>query len=141
MHAHRFEVLEQRRPVEVGRAIARRDDVVAVQGADRDRVHRGALQDVVEVVHDLVEDVLIEVHQVHLVDGQHEVANAEQPRNARVPARLSADAVAGVHEQDGDVGRGRAGSHVARVLLVAGRVGQDELAARRGEVALARRRS
>ena len=47
-----------------------------------------------------------------------------------------ADAVARVDEQDRDVGRRRAGRHVARVLLVARRVGEDELAARGREVAV-----
>ena len=53
-----------------------------------------------------------------------------------MPARLRADAVAGVDQEDRDVGRGRAGRHVARVLLVAGRVGEDELAPRGREVAV-----
>ena len=35
-----------------------------------------------------------------------------------------------------EVGGGSAGDHVARVLHVAGRVGDDELAPRRGEVAV-----
>ena len=48
----------------------------------------------------------------------------------------STHAVAGVDEHDGDVGGGRAGDHVARVLRVAGRVGDDEAALRRGEVAV-----
>ena len=47
-----------------------------------------------------------------------------------------ADAVARVHEQDRDVRRRRAGRHVARVLFVARRVGEDELAARRREIAV-----
>ena len=41
-----------------------------------------------------------------------------------------------VDQQDRDVGRRRAGRHVARVLLVAGRVGEDELAPRGREVAV-----
>ena len=50
--------------------------------------------------------------------------------------RLRPDAVPGVDEQDGDVGGRGAGRHVARVLLVAGRIGEDELAARGREVAV-----
>ena len=48
----------------------------------------------------------------------------------------SSDALAGVDEDEGEVGGRRAGDHVARVLRVAGRVGDDELALRRGEVAV-----
>ena len=44
-------------------------------------------------------------------------------------AGLLADAVARVDQDDREVGGGRAGDHVARVLLVARRVGDDELAA------------
>ena len=51
-------------------------------------------------------------------------------------ARLLDDAVARIDQQDGEL-RGRRGrDHVARVLLVARRVGDDELALRRGEVAV-----
>ena len=51
-------------------------------------------------------------------------------------AGLGEDAFAGVDEDDGDVGGGGAGGHVARVLLVAGGVGDDEFASRGGEVAV-----
>ena len=53
-----------------------------------------------------------------------------------MPARLLEDAVARVDQDEREVRRGRAGDHVARVLNVAGRVGDDELALRRGEVAV-----
>jgi hypothetical protein len=54
----------------------------------------------------------------------------------RVPARLRDDALAGVDEQDREVGRRRRRHHVARVLFVAGGVGDDELARRGREVAI-----
>jgi hypothetical protein len=41
-----------------------------------------------------------------------------------------------VHQHHGGVAAGGGGDHVARVLLVARRVGDDELARRRGEVAV-----
>jgi hypothetical protein len=50
--------------------------------------------------------------------------------------RVCAARRAGVDQDDGDVARRRAGRHVARVLLVPGRVGDDELAPRRREVAV-----
>ena len=71
-----------------------------------------------------------------MLTASDEVGDAEQPRDARVAPRLRADAVARVDQQDRDVGRRRAGRHVARVLLVAGRVGEDELAPRGREVAV-----
>ena len=44
--------------------------------------------------------------------------------------------MARVDEQDREIGRRCPGRHVARVLLVARRVGEDELAPRRREVAI-----
>ena len=51
-------------------------------------------------------------------------------------ARLNQHTFAGVDQHDGGVGGGCACRHVARVLLVARRVGNNELAARRREVAI-----
>src|SRR5690348_15772417 len=51
-------------------------------------------------------------------------------------ARLGGHAVARIDQDHGGVGGARAGHHVARVLLVAGRVRDDELAPRRREVAV-----
>ena len=50
--------------------------------------------------------------------------------------RLLEDALAGIDEHDRQVCGGCAGDHVAGVLNVAGRVGNDELAPRSGEVAI-----
>ena len=50
--------------------------------------------------------------------------------------RLGAGGRAGIDEDDRQVGRRGAGHHVARVLLVPGRVGDDEVALRGREVAV-----
>ena len=89
-----------------------------------------------EVAHDRVEGLLGVVDEVHLVDRDDEVRDAEQRGDERVAARLLDHAVARVDEHDGQVGGRGAGDHVARVLHVAGRVGQDERAPRGGEVAV-----
>ncbi len=74
--------------------------------------------------------------QVHLVDGDDDVPHAQQRGDAGVPTRLDQHALARVDEHDGER-RGRGpGGHVARVLLVAGRVRDDEFAARGGKVAV-----
>ena len=115
-------------PGALGRALG---DVVALQRRHRDggEVLDPDLGGELAVLgNDGVEDLLAPVHQVHLVDRQHEVVDAEQPRDAGMPLRLRPDAIARVNQQNGDVSRGGAGRHVARVLLVPGRVGQDELA-------------
>ncbi len=64
------------------------------------------------------------------------MGHPQQPRDGGVPPGLLGHAVAGVRHQDDQRGRRRAGHHVPRVLHVARRVGQDEAAARRGEVAV-----
>ena len=45
-----------------------------------------------------------------------------------MPARLRQHALARIDQDDGQIGGGGAGHHVARVLLMAGRVGDDEFA-------------
>jgi hypothetical protein len=89
-----------------------------------------------ELSRDVLEDVLVEVDEVHLVDAHHEVRDAEQRGDESVPTRLLEHTLARVQEDQREVGRRRARDHVARVLLVAGSVGDDELAARRVEVAV-----
>jgi hypothetical protein len=64
------------------------------------------------------------------------VADAEQRGDEAVAAGLGQHALARIDQDHGKVrGRG-AGDHVARVLLVAGRVGDDELALLGGEEAV-----
>ena len=76
------------------------------------------------------------VDQVHLVDAQHQVRHPQQRAEERVPAGLLDQALAGVDQDQRQVGGGGAGDHVAGVLDVPGGVGDDELAPRRGEVAV-----
>ena len=83
-----------------------------------------------------VEDGLVVVDEVHLVDTHEEVRDAQQRGQEGVAPRLLDDPLAGVDEHEGEVGGRVPGHHVARVLDVAGGVGDDELAQRRGEVAV-----
>ena len=135
----RLEVVQQRRslvPGHVGRGL---DDVVAVQRRDRDEgevLHGQPAREVGELVDDLAEALLAPVHEVHLVDRDDQVGDAQQRRDERVALGLLEDPAAGVDEDDRRVGGGGAGDHVARVLLVARRVGEDELALGGGEVAV-----
>ena len=68
------------------------------------------------------------VDEVHLVDREHDVPDAEQRHEVAVAPRLRQHALARVDQDHGAVGGRGAGDHVARVLLVPGRVGDDELA-------------
>ena len=53
-----------------------------------------------EVVADVLELFAVPVDEVHLVDGQHDVPDAEQRRQEGVPARLLEQAVAGIDQDD-----------------------------------------
>ena len=88
------------------------------------------------VLQDLVEGLLREVDQVHLVDRDDHVLDAQQRDDKRVPLGLRHHAVAGIDENDRQVAGARAGGHVAGVLLVTRRVGDDELALGGREIAI-----
>jgi hypothetical protein len=66
--------------------------------------------------------------EIHLVDGGHDVTDPEQRDQVAVATRLRHHTLAGVDEKDRGVCRGDARDHVAGVLLVTGRVSDDELA-------------
>ena len=115
------------------------DHVVALQRADRDEfdiLDVEARQELFELGADLVEAVLAPADEVHLVDGDDQVRDAQERGEAGVAAALLDDPGARVHQHDGEVRGGGAGDHVARVLDVPGGVGDDEFAARCGEVAV-----
>ena len=105
------------------------NDVVAVEGADGDGDELRNFELTGEALQAgavTVEDFFREIDQVHLVDGGDDDGDSEEAGDAGVAAGLGEDAFAGVDEDDGDVGGGGSGGHVARVLLVAGCVGNDE---------------
>ena len=89
-----------------------------------------------ELARDLVEPLLRVVDEIHLVDRVDDVRQLEHRDDVGVPAGLLDHALARVDEDDGDVGGRRAGDHVARVLDVAGRIGELEAPARRDEAAV-----
>ncbi len=96
-----------------------------------DAVSEGAI-----FVADGFERVAVIVDQVHFRDCKHEVANSDQVGEVGVAPGLREHALAGIHQQHGDI-RGRsAGHHIARILLVPGRIGDDELALLAGEEAV-----
>ena len=108
------------------------DDHVAVECGQRQRLRRRGDAAIVrktrERLRDGDEDVLPIADGVHLVDGQHEMRNAEQVGERRVALRLRDNALARVDKQDGELRGACRRDHVARVLLVPWRVGDDELA-------------
>ena len=67
--------------------------------------------------------------QVDLVDRQHDMADAHQGGDEGVAAGLRQHPLARIHQHHRQLGVGGAGRHVARVLLMPRRVGDDEAGA------------
>jgi hypothetical protein len=134
---HRLEDLEHRAARVPRRVLRAVHDVVAHERADGQKAHLGEAQlgrERLELRADRLVDLRVEVDEVHLVDGDHEVRDPQHRRDERVAPRLLQHAQAGVDEDDGQVRRRRTGGHVPRVLDVAWGVGDDEFARRGREV-------
>ena len=133
-------MFQQRRPAVPRHARAPVYHVIAAQRAQGDELQLGRIADLsgkpAEFAANGVEDIFAVLHQVHFVDRDHQVANAQQGGDERVPPRLRQHAMARVDQHDGQVRRGCAGGHIARVLLMPRRVGDDEFALRRRKIAV-----
>ncbi len=106
------------------------DDVVPLHGGDRDAGDRRQLEidrQPPVLSFDPREGLPRIVDEIHLVHRQDHVPDAEQRHDEAVTARLGEDPLAGVDQDDAQIGGRRPRHHVAGVLLVAGRVGDDEV--------------
>ena len=135
----RLKMLHHRRPVEPRQVVTLFDDVVAEQsrhGQEHrvDQVER--LREFEVLLANFVEALLAPIDEIHLVDRDGDVANPEEVGDVAVPFGLGDDPMARVDQDDRKLTGRRAGDHVACVLLVARRVGDDELSLRRGEVSI-----
>ena len=97
---------------------------------------RSLREDLLILVPDVIEDLLRKVNEIHLVDGDQDLAEPEEPREVGVAPRLLHDAVPRVNQDDRRVGGRGSCDHVPRILDVPRRVGYDELSLRRREVAV-----
>ncbi len=80
--------------------------------------------------------VLAVVDEIHLVHREHQVPHTEKIGNESMALGLFDDAFAGIDQNNGEVSRGGTCDHIARVLDMAGRVGNDEFPAGSGKVAV-----
>jgi hypothetical protein len=79
---------------------------------------------------------LVVAGEIDLVDGEHHMADAGQGHDRRMAAGLGQEPLSSVDEEHREVGTRGARRHVARILLVAGRVRDDEGAPRGRHVAV-----
>ncbi len=140
-HFDGFEDFHQCRAGVPRRTLAAVDHVVALERRHRHEVQARRLQvdgfGKLQVVGlDRLEHLLVEALEVHLVDRDDDVLDAQQRGDVAVPAGLGLHAVAGIDQDDRQIAGRGAGGHVAGVLLVARGVGDDELALGGGEVAV-----
>ena len=134
-----FKMFQQRRAFVPRHRIRARDEVFATQGGKRNRLHlrdaelfrQGAVSGF-----DAREVFLRIPDEIHLVHRQQYALHAEQAQDVTVTQRLRQHAFAHIHQHDGDIRRGCAGGHVARVLRMAGAIGDDEAAFFRGEISI-----
>ncbi len=114
-------------------------DIVAETRRERDRRNR----DLAEIRYEgrkalgnLFEPSPIEVDQVHLIHGEHDLPDTEQATNEGVSLGLQQHAFARVDKDHREFGGRSPGRHIARVLLVPRRIGDDKGALRRREEAI-----
>ena len=127
----RLEMIQKRRPLIPRHGAALLDDVVALERRERDELNVRNVEfgDKAGVIRlDPLEGFLREADEIHFVDRDDNVLNAQQRNDKRMPAGLSGNAMPGVDQNDRKLAGACARRHVARVLLVAGRVGDDEFA-------------
>ncbi len=121
------------------RAFAQRRHVVAEARRHRNRLDRLEAErrgEAGKTRRDLLEHHAVEADEIDLVHRQHDVADAEQAGDDRVAMRLAQQPLARVDQQHRELGVRRAGRHVAGILLMARRVGDDEGAPRRREITI-----
>ena len=104
-----LEVVKQRRTFEPRHLVRLLNHIVAIERRQRDGRDLGdiveARGELVEVLHDAVEDGLAVVDEIHLVHRQREVADFQEVGDKGVALGLLDDALARIDENDGEVGR------------------------------------
>ena len=138
-HVGRFQRLEQAVAGVPGHVRRTAAHVVAGQRRHRQALHlvdTEAWRQLAVLIGDDAVNPLVVADQVHLVDRQQHVADAQQPTDIGMPPRLHQQALACIDQHHRQLGVGGAGGHVAGVLLVAGAIGHDEAAPRGVEIAV-----
>ena len=130
-HGDAVEMLQQRWALVPSHGRRAAGDVVAEHGRDgygQRILEAEARREPLEFGVDLGKVRLGPADQVHLVDGQNDPPNSHQVEDGCMSARLLLDAAARIDDQDRHISMRGAGGHVARVLLVARAIDDDQAA-------------
>src|SRR5439155_12780414 len=95
-----------------------------------------SVDEVDEVFANLLISFLQVIDEIHLVYRDDEITDSKEVSDEGVPPCLGHDAISRVDENHSEIGIAGACHQIARVLLVARRVRDDELPLRRGEIAV-----
>ena len=135
-----LEHFQQRRAQVPGQMLAALDHHVAQKGRHGDvvaaRAQAACLGEVLEGVDHRLEGGRVVVDQIHFVHRDRQRRDADEVGEQGVAPGLGREPLAHVDQQHGELGGGGGGDHVAGVLLVARRVGDDEGARAAAEVAV-----
>src|SRR5262249_18978465 len=130
VHVHRFQNFDQLRSGVPGHPRARLSYEVAFKRRYRNAHRFRAAKfghEVDEILSYLLITFLTVIDEIHLVYRDDEVADPEQVRDEGMAPRLRHDAVSRVDENHRQIRITGARYQVTRVLLVARRIGDDEL--------------
>jgi hypothetical protein len=136
---HRFQDLEQLWAGVPRHACARFRHKVAFKSRDRD-AHGFRTPELIYELDEIFADRLISLlavtDQIHFVYRNDEVTDSQQMSDERMPPALRHDAVPRIDKNYSEICIAGARYEIARVLFVAGSVGDDELSLRRCEIAV-----
>ena len=136
---NRFEEVQQRDSFIPWCAFGLIHNVVTVQSRKRNTVHIRNTQRFYEFLvfrYNLVEPFLGEVHQVHLIDRQHHVLDAQQRYQKSMTTGLGNHTRTGVYQDNCQIGRRATGNHITCILFVSRSIRNDKLTAIGREVAV-----
>src|SRR5262245_62874269 len=97
---------EQRRPVVPVHMRAGTDHVIALQRGNRyrgDVLEAERCSEVGELLGDRLEAYSVEIDEIHLVDSERELLDAEQRKDAGVASRLGEHAASRIDQEHGEI--------------------------------------
>ena len=136
---HRFKMMQQRWTFVPRHFVGSPGNVLAIACRHRDWHDAGEAEVGSEFAilrGDPLKGLAAEIDQIDLVDREGDVADSEQRGDEGMTPCLLQHTLLRIDQDDRDIGGRGAGRHIARILLMTRRVGDDELALRCGKKAV-----